>query len=160
MKRLIVTSMLGLVFLIISSVPVPAEQATGAARLHATDGSGIQGRMVFLDTGSPQTGLMVSGTATGLDPTQTYFSLIYDVGALPGGPAACVPAGNPPLTGTQMGVGFWLVGADGTGTLFAVKTGDSYVSLGSIGAVSIRIVLGLPPAGFALQACGQVHQGP
>ncbi len=136
-----------------------AEPSTGAARPHAIDRSGIQAQILFLDTGSPDKGLVVSGFATGLDPGAAYFSLIYDVGSVPGGPAACTPSG-PALSGAQMGVGFWEVAPDGTGSLFAVKTGASYAPLDAVGAVSVRIVLGPPPAGFVLQACGQIHRNP
>ena len=94
---------------------------------------------------------------TGLDPEATYVSLVYDSGAVPSGPLACEP-GNFQLDGTQMFVGFWKVEADGTGTLFGVKTGDSYAALDSVGAMSIRVVQGPPPAGFVLQACGRVHE--
>ena len=115
MKGLVAIYMLGLVSVIMSSPAATAEEGTGAARLHAIDHSGVQARIVFLDTGNPQNGLVVSGIASGLDPTQMYFTLVYDTGSKPGGPAACVPTGNPPLTGAQMAVGFWTVADDGTG---------------------------------------------
>jgi Icc-related predicted phosphoesterase len=55
-----------------------------------------------------------------------------------------------------MFVGTWTVAPDGTGTLNATKTGDSYVPLDDIGTVSIREVVevGLPE----LEACGRVHE--
>jgi hypothetical protein len=59
-----------------------------------------------------------------------------------------------------MAVGFWQVAADGTGTLFATKTGEAYAPLATFDAVSVRVVLGPPPAGFVLQGCGQVHRNP
>jgi hypothetical protein len=145
----------------------PAEQATdstrrrpttGSADLNPIDESGIRARIAFLDSGSPQNQLVVAGVATGLDPTQTYVTLVYDREAAFEGPLACVPSRTPsPLTSDQMIVGFWTVAPDGTGSLFAVKTGVSYVPLREVGAASIRVVLGPPPAGFVLQACGQVQ---
>ena len=132
------------------------ELAIGSARLNEIDDSGIRAHVAFLDTGSAAGGLVVSAVATGLDPTQTYFSLVYDTGSLPSGPGACLPTG-PALTADQMEVGFWKVARNGIGTLFVVKRGDDYVPLDEIGAMSIRIVLGPPPAGFVLQACGRVR---
>ncbi len=133
-----------------------ADQAIGKSHLQQIEQSGVRARILFLDSGSADTGLVVSGEATGLDPQASYFSLVYDRGARPRGPGACLPGGDPPLTGDQMGVGFWQVGPDGTGTLFAIKTGSAYVPLDDVGAVSVRIVLGPPPEGFVLEACGRV----
>jgi hypothetical protein len=149
----------GLATALLTTTSAAAEPATGAARLHPIDRSGVRARIVFLDTGSPDQGLVVSGQAAGLDPAQTYVSLIYDTGAVPGGPRACEPTG-PTLSPAQMIVGTWQVAADGTGTLFAVKTAAGYAALESFDAVSVRIVVGPPPAGFVLQACGQVHRNP
>ncbi len=133
-----------------------AGPATGAARLHPIDQSGIEARINFVDTG---TALQVSGTATGMDPTKMYFSLIYDNGSVPGGPHACEPTGG--LTGPQMVIGFWqpLTGSS-TRSLTAVKTGPAYAPLSAFDTVSVRVVLGPPPAGFVLQACGEVHTNP
>ncbi|MGI0025771.1 MAG: hypothetical protein ACREA4_11605, partial [Nitrososphaera sp.] len=76
---------------------------------------------------------------------------------LPGGPNACVPSTIPsPITGAQMLVGSWSVEQDGTGTLFAVKTGEGYSPLSDIGAMSVRVVDPVPPPD--LQACGRVHE--
>jgi hypothetical protein len=158
MKRLVVTCLLSLVSMLVSPLVASAVPSTGAARLTAIDASGVQARILFLDTGSPQNGLVVSGFATGLDPTQLYISLVYDAGSVPGGPTACVPTGNPPITATQMAVGFWTVAENGTGTLFAIKSGDSYFPLSDIGTMSVRIVLGPPPEGFVLESCGRVGQ--
>lgn len=145
----------GLLMALMWSASVAADLGIGSARLHPIDQSGIRARVAFLDTGSPVGGLIVSAIATGLDPAQTYFSLVYDTGSAPSGPGACAPSGL--LTPAQMSVGFWNVASDGTGTLFAAKQGDGYVPLDEIGAMSIRIVLGPPPAGFVLQACGRVR---
>ena len=146
----------GLLMALAWSTSAATELAVGSARLNEIDGSGIRARVAFLDTGSPSGGLIVSAIATGLDPTQTYFSLVYDTGSAPNGPGACLPTG-PALTADQMEVGFWKVARTGVGTLFVVKRGDDYVPLDEIGAMSIRIVLGPPPAGFVLQACGRVR---
>jgi hypothetical protein len=135
-----------------------AEPALGAARLHQVDQSGVKARILFLDSGSPDTGLVVAGTATGLDPTQAFFTLVYDAGALPAGPRACEPSPANNLTVDQMGVDFWTVNPDGTGNLFRIKTDSAYAPLSDIGAVSIRHVVGPPPEGFILQACGRVHR--
>ncbi len=151
-------AMAGLFVALVASTSAAAEPATGAARLHPIERSGVQARVLFLDTGSPEQGLLVSGHAAGLDPAQTYVSLIYDTGAVPGGPQACTPTGA--LSPAQMVVGTWQVAADGTGTLFAVKTAAGYAAVETFDAVSVRVVLGPPPAGFVLQACGQVHRNP
>ncbi len=113
-----------------------------------------------MDTGSSENGLVVSGTATGLDPTQMYFTLVYDKDSLPGGPNACTPPPTNDVTEDQMKVDFWHVHSDGTGTLFRVKTGSAYVALSGIATVSIRHVVGPPPEGFVLQACGEIHRNP
>ena len=72
------------------------------------------------------------------------------------GPTACEPTGNT-LNGPQLQVRFWNVNKDGTGTLFAIKSGPSYTKIGTFHTMSIRIVLGPPPAGFKLRACGVVR---
>jgi hypothetical protein len=146
----------GILMALAWSTATATELAVGSARLNEIDDSGIRARVVFLDTGSAAGGLIVSAVATGLDPTQTYFSLVYDTGSAPSGPGACLPSG-PALTADQMEVGFWKVARNGVGTLFVIKRGDDYVPLDEIGAMSIRIVLGPPPAGFVLQACGRIR---
>ena len=132
------------------STPILADQAIGAARVDSIDGSGVTAQIFFLDSGSPENGLVVVGSATGLDPTQGFVTLIYDTGSVPTGPAACVPTGL--LNGSQMFVGPWLIDEDGNGTLFAEKTEGSYVALGEIGTTSVRNV------NFSLQACGAVEE--
>src|SRR5215216_2222249 len=88
------------------------DPSTGAATLHQVDRSGITARIVFLDTGDPSTGLVVSGTAKGLDPEDTYITLVYDDGSVPGGPRACEPPPGNDQTMAQMFVGTWTVAAD------------------------------------------------
>lgn len=140
----------------------PQGQATGSARQTPINGSGIQAEILFLDTGSNVHGLVVSGKASGLDPTQSYFSLLYDVGSVPGGPAACTPPPTNDLTGAQMFTAFWAVAPDGTGTLFRQKTGAAYVALSDVATVSIRKATPgqNPPFFDILQACGEVHRNP
>jgi hypothetical protein len=157
MNRRVVFSVLTVVGILASS-GARAEPTLGAARLHQIDQAGVRARILFLDSGSPDTGLVVAGTATGLDPTQAFFTLAYDAGALPAGPRACEPSPGNPLTVDQRGVDFWTVNADGTGSLFRIKTDSAYAPLSDLGAVSIRHVVGPPPEGFILQACGRVHR--
>ncbi len=161
MRRFLVLLVVGLAITVTSSVAIFAQQgATGSAQLHPISQSGIRAQINFLDTGSATNGLVVSGNVIGLNPTQAYFSLIYDKRSVPGGPVACEPSSSNPLTLSQMIVGFWTVAANGTGTLFVTKTGSSYVPLTDFDSISVRIVLGPPPEGFVLQACGQVHRNP
>ncbi|MCI0455091.1 MAG: hypothetical protein L0Y68_08865 [Candidatus Dadabacteria bacterium] len=157
MKRLLILQTIFMVVMFASTVVVLSDdQATGSARLHQIDQSGIEATIIFLDSGPPLNTLVISGEASGLDPEQTYISLIYDKDALPGGPNACVPSTFPsPLSGDQMSVGMWIVTGDGTGTLFAIKTGPFYAPLSEIGAMSVRVVDPVPPPD--LQACGRVH---
>ncbi len=150
MKSFLAFTVSGLLLVAVTSVR--ADQGVGSAHAHAIDGSGIQGRIAFLDSGDAASGLVVSGRATGLDPAQGYVSLVYDRGAVPGGPNACLPTGG--LTGAQMFVGFWKVDEDGIGSLFVTKNGDAYVPIDDVGAVSIRL------ATMALQACGRVQGRP
>lgn len=131
----------------------------GHARQHPINQSGIQGHIFFVDTGTnaANNGLIVMGTATGLDPTKAYVSLLYDNGSFPGGPAACEPSTPDPLTGAQMFVGAWVVNADGTGSLFVRKTGPPYVPLSQVRTISIRQ---LPVDPDNLRACGEIATNP
>lgn len=102
---------------------------------HPVGGSGIQGNITVVDTGSSN---VIDGTATGLNPAHHYFSLFYTVGSHPGGPAegASLPAtsnaihacddlnqaGTSTVDVNQMVVGFWRVNPDGTGAIHDVKT--------------------------------------
>jgi len=164
MKALLVSATV--VLLVFVAVPgvaqAPEGQATGGAEQHAINNSGIQAEVLFLDTGSNVHGLVVSGKATGLDPTQTYFSLLYNVGSVPGGPTACTPSPGNAITFAQMFTAFWTVAPDGTGTLFRQKTGTAYVALSDVATVSIRKATpGMNPPFFdILQACGEIHRNP
>ncbi len=117
----------------------------------------IGAEITFFDTGSSNTGLIVKGEAKGLDPANTYVTLVYNIGSVAKGPNACSPT-NSILDPTQMLVGFWKVENDGSGELFALKFGKSYAALKDIGTTSIRVVQGPPPSGFVLQACGEIGQ--
>jgi hypothetical protein len=132
-----------------------AEEATGHARPHQIDQSGIQAKIFFVDNGST---LWVLGVAEGLDPTKSYISLVYGDGSLPGGPHACEPSATHPITGAQMFVGNWKVDPDGTGVLVAMKTGASYVPVRNAGTISVRLIvpIGLP----VLRACGEIAVNP
>lgn len=161
MRRLLIVLLLAAaVAAATSTVLAQAEPATGSARQHPVNQSGISGRIDFLDTGAPLDTLVVSGRATGLIPGHVYVSLVYDPGSVSGGPIACEPTSSV-LTEPQMFVGAWTVAINGTGTLFAVKSGATYVSLTGFDTISIRdtaINGGFGPQ--AVQACGQVSRNP
>ncbi len=157
MRKLATVSLAGIALLMATAANALDAPNLGAARQHSIDESGITGTILLLDTGNDTDGLILSGRATGLDPGATYVTLVYDAASVPAGPVACLPA-NFSLTSTQMFVNMWQVEADGTGTLFAKKTGDSYAALERIGAVSIRDVQGPIPQGAILVACGRVHR--
>jgi hypothetical protein len=123
------------------------------ARLQPVDQSGIHALVVLVDTGRE---LRVHALAQGLDPNQRYVSLVYDTGSRPSGPGACEPT-SAALSAAQMFVGDWEPVGRGVRTLQAVKTGDSYAPLSAIGTMSVRVVVGPPPAGFVLKACGRVQ---
>ncbi len=143
-------------------------ELSAMANVHPMNDSGVQARIDFVDDGAT---LFVTGVADGLDPTQTYLTLIYDNGALPGGPNACRPTifdpGDPEFLLNRMVVGSWSVDGNGNGTLSAINTnfGADYVPIGLFRAASVRRVLGPPPAPGApppteLVACGHVATQP
>jgi len=146
--------------------------ATGRANLHPVGASGVQGSFTFLDTG---TTITMEGKAWGLIPGDTYVSLIYDVGSVPGGHFACEPTGGD-LSGKMLvGEGVfaftWTVDGDGHGTITGTNflneelfgmgappfPPGEYVSLDEFDTISIRHL----EAGFEAVACGQVatHKG-
>ncbi len=145
---------------VLAQAPSPG---TARAFLAQINGSGIQARIIFLDTGSPDNMLVISGRATGLDTSQgqQYFSLLYNVGSVATGPAACTPAPPPApqITGAQMFTAFWRVNPDGTGTLLATKSGDFYVPLSEVATMSVREATPGSNAPFfnVLRACGQLR---
>ena len=156
--------------------------ATGQANLHPVGASGVKGNFTFVDNGSTIT---MSGSARGLIPGDTYVSLIYDNGSVPGGffafgaqgatKGACDPTSED-LEGMML-VGnpnvedppniFWTVDGDGHGTINATNlldeeqfpgpfTTSTYVSLDDFDTISIRQL----ELDFAVVACGQVATHP
>ncbi len=117
---------------------------TAIANLHQIDKSKIKAGIVLLET---ETGITVTGVASGLDPNTPYGSLAYDLGSVPAGPNACLPTAFAPGF-----LGFWDVKPDGTGTLNATTGG---FGVNDIGAASIRIFNATRPR--PLQACGRVN---
>lgn len=160
MRKLFVSLVLslGAVVIVTASVEALSSPSTGSARLHPYDRSGVKGRLSFVDTHDENIGLMVSGTATGLDPEKFYISLIHDNGSLPGGPRACESAEDH-LDEEEMSVGRWQVNEDGTGTLVSIKSQGSYVPLSDFDTISIR-ELTIPgrPDLAPLLACGQINK--
>ena len=137
------------------SVHPPGLVRIGHGHLAAGEAAGIEGEVAFLDTGDPDNGLIICGSATGLDPSQTYFSMLHDRWPAPYEPGSC--GGDDPwrLRDVQMVVGFWEVASDGTGSLFVVKAGASYAPMDEIGGMSIRRVIGPPPGNLELRACAR-----
>ena len=144
------------------------ETVTGRANLHPIDDSGIKARIAFEDDGAT---LTVTGKATGLNPGESYITLIYDNGSVPGGPRACQPTifdpTDPDFLLATMFVAFWAIDPDGNGTLEATNTngGFDYVPLSKVGNASVRLVTGPPPKGSVipmteLMACGHVNRRP
>lgn len=161
MKKSLFCLMLAFVLTIALPIEAFAEHA-GFARLRPISNSGVRAMLVFSDNGET---LRIRGIAKGLDPTQTYVSLLYDLGSRPGGGDACLPT-DESLSFPQMVVNFWKVRPNGIGFLRAGKKGSSYVPLAAAGTASIRLDTQagqpLPPAPdpnrFVLWACGKVRQ--
>lgn len=128
-------SLFGVLVAIVISTTTASAATSQEVNQHPVDGSGIQGRITVVDTGSSN---VIDGTATGLNPAHHYFSLLYTLGSHPGGPSesktlpsgsnaipacgALNQAGLTTIDTNQMVVGFWSVNADGTGTIHDVKT--------------------------------------
>ncbi|MGH9379075.1 MAG: hypothetical protein ACRD2Z_00440 [Thermoanaerobaculia bacterium] len=140
----------------------------GHTTLHPVNQSGAHGEFAFLDNGST---LMILGSASGLDPSTIYVSLIYDNGSVPGGPTACEPTifdpSDPDFLLPTMFIGAWTVQSDGTGTLTETNVFDEisgqrvYVPLTRFRTTSIRdtsINGGIGPE--AVVACGHVAEHP
>ena len=144
------TILAGLMLFAITVAAVTAQQFESAHALqHPVNQSGVMGRITIFETDA---GLVVEGTATGLEPSVgRYVSLVYDIGSVPGGPTACEPTVE--LDG--MFVGIWAVDAEGNGTL--VQLNPAVDPLSSIDTISIRdteINDGFGPE--AVVACGQI----
>lgn len=141
----------------VAAFPVSAQDSPAAhATQHPVNQSGVLGRINF--TSVPD-GLVVTGTATGLQPSVgRYVSLVYDIGSVPGGPTSCEPTEE--IDG--MFVGIWSVDALGNGILIQLVPPAAIAPLGVIDTVSIRDTD--INGGFgveAIVACGQiaVHAG-
>ena len=148
---------IGAIVIATSSVGALSSPSTGSARLHPIDRSGIKARMDFLDTHDVNTGLIISGTATGLDPGKFYISSVQDNDSVPGGPRACE---LPEFFDEEIVfLGRWEVNADGTGTLVSVQSQGGYAPLGDFGTVAIRelTIPGRPDLAPVL-ACGQINK--
>lgn len=148
-------------------------QQDGFAILRAQGDSGINGLISFEDNGAAN---VITGYATGMDPTKVYVSLVYDVNSVPTGQNACLPTpGDNSLSFNQMIVGVWLPIGSSTRTLTVVKTGPdilpqgqgplAYFALRLAGTVSIRqdtqpgqpIPAAPAPGRFLLKSCGKVR---
>ena len=156
MKRLLLLfAFASLLFMLVSVGATARVQGgvTARANQHPANQSGIRGRISFTQTG---TGLVVTGTATGLAPSTAgrYVTLVYDLGSVPGGPNVCEP--TVPMDG--MFVGIWISDASGNGLLIQLA---QPAPLGTIDTVSIRdttINDGFGPQ--AVVACGQIAVNP
>ena len=173
-KRLMVLITVMAALVTTSGVAYAGEKIRAEAELAPIGSSGISAEITFVDNPAAKT-LTIRGEAEGLDPTKTYFSLLYNVGSPSVGPNPCEPT-NDSINFIQMLVGFWSVNADGEGRLFTVKSmaGNSnlmanaqllaqlgfppvanvpsYVGLDKIGNMSVRDV----NAGFVVRACGDI----
>ena len=119
----------------------------------------VEAKFRFVDDG---TTLRVFGNARGMDPSQTYVSLVYDVGSVAEGPGACTPTifspTNPDFILNTMFLGQWEVDEKGRGTLSTLNTSGGFVPLSKIGNASVRRMLSATPGGpTALEACGAVR---
>ena len=145
----------GLLLALLASIGVLGAQefVTARALQHPVNQSGITGRITFTETAE---GLLITGTASGLDPSSgPYVSLVYDVGSVPGGPTACEPT----VELEEMFVGVWNVDANGNGEL--IQLNPNVAPLDTIDTISIRNVeinAGFGPE--AVVACGQIAVSP
>jgi hypothetical protein len=160
MKKLLVflVALVGMVMVATSSIGAQADRPIGKANLHPINHSGVKAKISFFDTGNDVTGLIISGTAKGLDPNEVYFSLVYDNPMGPGEGHSCDLASNL-IDFEEEFAGRWTVNPDGTGTLFETKVTSSYVPLRRLDAVSILRQEGdRPPESFELVACGKISK--
>ena len=156
MRKLLIT----IATFAIVAISVSADHSptvTAQAKLHPFNQSGVKGRIEFT---SVDGGLLVTGKATGLEPSVgRYVSLVYDLGSESGGPEACEPTGVP-IPG--MFVGIWAVDALGNGMLIQTVPPGEVAPLSVIDTISIRDTT--INGGFGVEAvvaCGQiaVHGG-
>ena len=148
--------------------------SVGVAELTPRNHSGVHATIVFMDDG---TTLTFTGTATGLDPSGFYVSLVYDNKSVPGGPGApnerarearqpkndflgqCEPSQLALFSFDDMFLEVWVVDFEGNGTLNGTMVG--YRALSDFRTVSIRDALiddGVGPD--AVVACGTEHHAP
>lgn len=164
MKRLLLLAAVALLVVIPSVVYAGhLGVSTGKAKLHPANQSGVTGEINFVDNGVT---LTVTGTAAGLSGGE--FSLLYDNGSVPGGPASPPTAQDPSPNGicepafgglgfAKMFIGGWSAPVGGVSTLGPiVKAGPSYVPLADFRSVSIRTA----PGAENVVACGQVADHP
>ena len=181
MKKGLIVTVIALVALLLAQPVLAGSTVRAEADLdHQFNGSSIEAEAQFVDTG---TSLTITAQAEGLNPSRTYFSLLYNAGSPVVGPGACEPTNNS-INFVQMVVGVWTVRSDGTGTLKttksargntnlqdpanaaklapfvggpgavqAVANAPQYVALSQVGTISVRDV----NAGFLLQACGAIE---
>lgn len=157
MKRnLVIATFTSLIATIFLGVAVADDMPAARATQHPVNQSGVQGRIVFTNVAG---GLLVTGTATGLQPSLgRYVSLVYDIGSVPGGPTKCEPTEELP----GMFVGIWAVDALGNGNLIQLAPPEAIEPLEAIDTMSIRDTT--INGGFGVEAvvaCGQiaVHAG-
>lgn len=159
MKKLLVSliTLLAMVMVATSSVGALADPSTGKAELHPVSQSGVKARISFLDTGNDVTGLVISGTASGLDPNKVYFSVFYRNNVAAGGPQGCMLDNT--FDDELDFAGRWVVNADGTGTLSSTNVTSAYAPLSTYLTVSVLCApfLGRPET-FQLVACGKISK--
>ncbi len=159
MKRQLV--LIVLLAIVVVTVTAGGLGSKESARAAADPPTHITAGFKFVDNG---TTLRVVGRARGMDPDETYVSLIYDVGSVAEGPTACAPSifspADPNFILETMFLGLWEVDAKGRGKLSTLNTngGFNFVPLSKIGNVSVRRLLdGTPDGQTVLEACGAVR---
>lgn len=157
MKKLVMVTLVvaGLIAMPMAVFAGHGDTSTGRAQMHPENQSGVIGRLDFKE--DPGVGVLVTGTARGMDPSKTYVSLVYDIASVPGGPEGCEPRRE---LIPEMLVGTWEVDPSGNGML----NGSNPNELGTFKTVSIRDAQG-GPAGDgrgpeAVVACGVVAVHP
>jgi len=177
-SRLRASGRLTLLFAVALLVALPVvayaghNSATARSHLHPHNASGINATIDWELAGVDSLTIATDGTARGLDPanqidfntfSQGYVSLVYDSGSVPGGPNLG-PGG--PLTGIceptveleLMFVGFWVVNADGTGSLVPLDPNPAFGEFDTVSIRDLRIDGGMGTD--AVVACGQVAVHP
>ena len=168
--------------LVLAAIPAlaiagPPAHTTGKAHLHPSNGSGIKRAVItFSDDGAGN--MTIHGEASRLSGGE--FSLLYDIGSVPGGPGTpdnannpsgagnCEPSASDDLSAKQMLLDFslppgappfvaiWMPAGGGNWTMDYVASGDFYAPLSMLGTVSIRNA----PGAAAVKACGKIASKP